>query len=260
MRQCAFCTSTKLSKEHVWSNWINKCIPPVTFTIRKSLKEGNFKEWTMEGLRQTAFAVCKECNNGWMSLLEAREAKPALSGLIRYGAPLSILPNAVRSIAIFAFKTAVIANSIGDLRDTPYFCTADRYHFAKTLEIPHGVQVWLFAVDAPGRVTGKLNSHFGRLPIATKFGFDLYICTFVIGFVGIQVVASRWANPHVAAFIPRFPGVRESRNWNGTTVPIWPSNGGAIVWPPERPIRLDQVPEFCNRWKDARLPEWIVKD
>lgn len=257
MRQCAFCPSTKLSQEHVWGDWINRCIVHTRFTVQRVDRHGKSSQWTTEGLQQTARVVCKPCNGGWMSDLESNQAKPSMCDMIRHGGAVSILPRGIASIAAYSFKMAVISNHTGDLRDEPYFSTGERYRFAKTLEIPNGIQVWLFAVNAPGRITAKFNSHIGRLPTSLTYGFEFYICTFAVGHVGIQVVAPRWLNPHINTFM-RFPGLREGDRFNGATVPLWPSDGSPVVWPPRLHIGNNSIDAFCNRWKDFTLPNWVL--
>jgi hypothetical protein len=260
MRQCAFCPSTKLTQEHIWGDWINGILPPnTTFTTRRTTNPaGEFIEWKTEGINQTAKIVCAACNNGWMSDLENNEAKPTMSDMIRYGGYVSILPRGVASIAAFGFKMMVIANHIGMLKNKPYFCARERYDFARTLEVPFGVQIWMFALSTPGRVTGKFNSHFGRLPSHIKCGFELYIGTFAIGYLGIQVVASRWANPHLSTFLGGFPGFREPQRWKDATVSLFPSDGSPVLWPPPLHLGSDSIDEFCLRWKDLNVPSWMI--
>jgi hypothetical protein len=265
MRKCAFCPSTKLTQEHVWGNWINGILPPTTFTTtrRKTSPDDDYsKPWTTIGIQQTAGVACRVCNNGWMSDLETNEAKPTLTDMIRHGGAVSLLPRGIASISAWAFKMTVVANFIGALKNQlPYFSDAERYRFAKTLQIPSGLQMWLFAVNTPGRVTGKFNSHLGRLPSNVKYGFELYIATFALGYFGIQIVATRWANPHVYTFLGRFPGIsREPNKWNGYTVPLLTGDGSPVLWPPRLHLDSDSIDEFCNRWKALNVPEWIVGD
>lgn len=258
MRQCAFCRSTKLTREHIWSDWINRVLHPTVYTVRRKTSEhGSFTQWRTAGLQQTAKVVCKQCNNGWMNQLEQYEAKPAMADMIRYGRAMSILPNGISSIAKFAFKMTVIANHIALTDATPYFSIADRYRFAQTLELPPGLQMWLFALNTPGRVTGKLNSHLGRAPIEVKHRFELYICTFAIGYLGVQVIHPRWVNPNLSAFI-RFPGLRPPSEWDSATVEIWPNSGKAVLWPPPLHLGIDSIDAFCNRWKHLDTPNWMM--
>jgi hypothetical protein len=82
----------KMSGEHLWSDWITKVLPPMRhhFTLRDQF--GGVEQFTKTSLDLTAKVVCEQCNNGWMNDLENNEAKPALTDMIRYGNPVSLLP------------------------------------------------------------------------------------------------------------------------------------------------------------------------
>lgn len=260
MRKCAFCPSTKLTLEHIWGDWINKIIPPTpTTNRRKTRPDGPLKEWTTIGVDYAAKAVCAHCNNGWMSDLECNEAKPILSDMIRYGGAVSLLPRGIASIAAFAFKMTVIATCTG-YQHQPYFSESERYEFARTLKVPEGVQMWLFALHTPGRLTAKVNSYLGRLPANVIQRFEMYIGTFAIGYFGVQVVATRWSNPHLSSLLGRFPGLREADIWRGVTVNLWPSDGTPVIWPPRFNIGDDYLDEFCTRWRNVSLPQsWVAE-
>jgi hypothetical protein len=259
MRTCAFCPSTKLTQEHVWGDWVNGILPQVKYsTSRKKHPDDNPVPWQSTGIQQTAKVVCGDCNNGWMSDLENEHAKPTMSDMIRYGRAMSILPRGIASLSVWAFKMAVIANFIGKLKNEPYFSDYERYRFAQTLQIPSGVQMWLFSLYTPNRVIGRFNSHLGRAPVNVKYGFEMYIATFAIGFFGLQVVASRWINPHVSAFMGQFPGLRQRHRWDEVATPFFPSDGSPVLWPPRLHLRSDDLDEFCNRWKDIEIHPWMV--
>jgi hypothetical protein len=259
MRECLFCGSSELTQEHLWSKWVNDCIPPVEFTVRASVRNGSPKEWPRKRIEETVGAACGRCNNGFMSRLDS-EAKSVLCGMMRYGAKVSLLPTGIKAVARYAFKMAVVATVTGEMKDKPYFCAVDRHRFAKTLEIPPGIQIWLFSPFSPGSVNGTFNSHYrGLNPEDVKHPFELYVATFAMNFVGIQIIASRWSNPHFSAINVGFPGVTESDKWDGMTVPLWPNGGKPLVWPPEKFIYIDKVTEFSNRWDTFYLPTWEVK-
>jgi hypothetical protein len=259
MRTCAFCPSTKLTREHIWGDWINGIVPQVTYTTQRKTSLVDFAEpWKSIGIQQIGKVVCQNCNNGWMSDLEANHAKPAMADMIRYGGAVSLLPKGIASISAWALKMSVIANFVGKLKNEPYFTNSERYEFARTMRVPSGVQMWLFSLSTPGRVIGKFNSHLGRFPAKTQYGFELYIATFAIGYFGIQVVASRWINPHLVTFLGPFPGLREHDKWNGISVPLFPSDGSPVLWPPRFHLNGDTVEEFINRWKNMDVPAWMV--
>jgi hypothetical protein len=187
------------------------------------------------------------------------EAKLTLADMIQHGGAVSLLPRGIASIAAFGFKMTVIANCTG-YQKQPYFSADERYGFTKTLKVPDGVQMWLFALNTPGRLTAKANSYLGRLPAEVIYRFDMYTGTFAIGNFGIQVVASRWSNPHLSGMLGRFPGVAEGNHWRDATVKLWPSDGTPVIWPPRLYIANDHLDEFCTRWREISMPEeWVSK-
>jgi len=67
------------------------------------------KTWKSKSLDAVVRVVCETCNNGWMSDLDA-EASATMSNMIRYGSAVSLLPIGIASIAMFAYKAAVVVN------------------------------------------------------------------------------------------------------------------------------------------------------
>ena len=246
MRKCAFCPSNKLSKEHIWSDWINKCLPPTEYTFRRRDENGEYKYWQSSELNFKARVVCKPCNNGWMSSLEVKEAKPSMGDMIRYGGAVSLLPRAIASISAFAFKTSVLSNHSGVYSHDPFFPVEQRYGFRNTLQVPKGVHVWMFAVRTPFGISGKLNSYFGRI-LDVEERFKIFVCTFSIGFLGLQLVATKWDDDSLIS--KPVPRVRQADTWNQIAVPLWPNDGTPVVWPPPKHISHYAVNEFCDRWK-----------
>jgi hypothetical protein len=185
-----------------------------------------------------------------MSDLEAKEAMPAMADMIRYGGAVSILPRGIASIAAFAFKTSIVSNACGFYSHQPFFTIRQRYHFRQTLNVPAGVHIWLFSVNTPGAISGKLHSHFGNIKAEVKYGLKIYVCTFSIGFLGFQLVACKWLNPRLRNVLP-FPRLRQPHAWNEIAVPLFPNNGTPVPWPPPLQVRYDAINEFCNRWKSV---------
>lgn len=85
MPQCIFCNHKKVSKEHIWGKWWKKYYPPTeqdklsknTHQVTTFDKNGNLQtdkgQFSNSGasLSQTTKVVCKQCNNEWMSKIEA---------------------------------------------------------------------------------------------------------------------------------------------------------------------------------------------
>ncbi|OFY09302.1 MAG: hypothetical protein A2X05_12710 [Bacteroidetes bacterium GWE2_41_25] len=117
---CIFCQKQKeKSKEHIWPRWLQTLIggteqsfyqgvhlSPI-FPISTRIHSG---ESLVYG------HVCNECNNGWMSKLEA-ECKPLIIKLIINRHFIDSLSKTDRQkISLWAFKTALIINAGSNYR------------------------------------------------------------------------------------------------------------------------------------------------
>ncbi len=126
MGECSFCTHTgKLSAEHIASDWMNVLFPGrrKAWLVKGDPRER--KEFETDSLDWTAKVVCESCNNGWMSEIEAHHAKPALTPLITGEMEIPIDLNRAQSMALFAFKTAVVLDH--SQRDrVPFFSKRQR--------------------------------------------------------------------------------------------------------------------------------------
>jgi hypothetical protein len=131
---------------------MRKLFKTKNFRFRQRDEEGKVvKEWRSPAIDLTAKVVCKSCNEGWMSSLERRHAKPALSDLILGNEVAALSQARANSVAIFAFKSAVIIDHMR--REKPFFRRSIRHRFAQTLIIPDNIQMWLAGFFAHGERT-----------------------------------------------------------------------------------------------------------
>src|SRR5260370_38193237 len=108
MPECAFCEHVgKLSSEHIVSQWLSKLFPgPITVKYGSG---GNIpEEFQTDSMDYKAKVVCKKCNETWMSDIESKHAKPVLTPLVTGQSGIPIDKTSAHSLAIFAFKTAIV--------------------------------------------------------------------------------------------------------------------------------------------------------
>lgn len=80
--KCLFCKEEKkLTAEHVFPDWMKEIIPKDKYVINQ-ITGLNKKWWSSKPFEHTVKAVCRDCNNGWMSKLEA-DSKPIIKDLFR---------------------------------------------------------------------------------------------------------------------------------------------------------------------------------
>lgn len=108
-RVCIFCGSGGLTREHVLPNWMSKMFAPgltATTTIEKAGEPTSVYRSAL--LQHKAKIVCANCNNGWMSKLEA-DTKPILSKMLfdlMHGSKLGKYEQEL--LAFWAQKTVMI--------------------------------------------------------------------------------------------------------------------------------------------------------
>lgn len=239
-RECAFCQSkANLNGEHIWSDWLNPLLPGrKRFNVRND-KRQIIKTWTSPELNWKAKVVCKDCNGGWMSNLEDKHAKPSLSDLITGKKGIPIDQSRAKSIAVFAFKTAVVLDHLVRNR-TPFFDIAARHEFRNSLTIPAGVGVFIAASALSGR--GEANTLYFESNLSAPRFFHAYVLTYCVEHVVIQVAACK-------SF-----GVSTAKVQNYFAVPLWPEVPAGFVWPAARIINtIAEFDEFSDRWNEITM-------
>jgi hypothetical protein len=103
---CLFCDNDSGSKEHLWPKWIHerKDFGPLNFQLggsaNKIIPDPEIKVKT----------VCRVCNNGWMSTLEADNI-PTIGGMLQdISMPLDEAQQ--KSVAAWSIKTAMVSDSM----------------------------------------------------------------------------------------------------------------------------------------------------
>ena len=253
-RRCVFCGGGKLTKEHIWSDWLKAHLPAsgANFQIltdtqfdhasNTALLSQSLPRKRQGSLQQLKFRnVCGTCNNGWMSLAVSA-AKPLAEPLIK-DMRVDLDEKAQRSLATWiAISTVMAEFTDPHTQAIPY---EDRISLYKTSLPPSN---WSISI---GRYSGVEWSpmryyHVGGLMAeasiprpnaiynATPKNFQL--TTYVIRSLLIQVFSST-DDSNVDFF-------REWRVPNGMT-PIWPRFRKVIRWPRNPLLVFDDKSTNC---------------
>ncbi|MGB8523552.1 MAG: hypothetical protein WCD43_11345 [Candidatus Acidiferrales bacterium] len=186
-----------------------------------------------------AKVVCEACNNGWMSDIESSHAKPSLTDLIIGKMDFLITQSRARSIALFAFKTAVIFDHLARKRE-PFFLASSRHAFRESLTIPSNVQMWMAGFRPPGKGKAQTVYHTGNVP--GKNSIEIYACTYAVGHLVIQIVGCNASE--VSSIQPRLA------RFETLSVPFWPSLPDGFIWPAGDVLRtVDDLDAFSMRWR-----------
>jgi hypothetical protein len=257
-KKCAFCTRPADSREHVFSEWMLDTIPRGErfVTNERNTRTGEYVRYGGRKVKVTAKVVCTPCNNGWMSDLENLVAKPAMGKLLMGQSTAVLDATALKSIAIFGFKTLLIANH-KDLTAPPFFPSADRVRFRQNLLIPHGVQVWIASRKViPGKYYGFWKSLKGGSEQPSRYGFSIYVCTWNFQSLVLQIFAWKWKDKRRRKTIP-LDTIVQSEYWDDAAIPIWPLSGRELQWPPPAYLGDETFLAFRDRFDDwsIRIPQ-----
>jgi len=240
-RRCLFCDKPANSKEHLWSDWVLKSLKsrdPIVQTLGKAPSK------TFTG-PVTVRCVCRECNNGWMSGLEAR-VKPLVGSLMQ---DVSVCLDAAqqKDVSLWALKTAMVLEGTKSRSAAHCYQQADCEQLRLSSSIPARTRIWL------GRFSGS-----GLLASGTDIWLNIgevlraahrCITTTMVGHLAIQVLSdcipARYDNETVQVGCKLGP-------WNELLIDVWPLAGSAM-WPPALTFTNDGGPlsiiRLRDRWK-----------
>jgi hypothetical protein len=179
------------------------------------------------------------------------QAKATMENMIFYASPLSLLPRGIATITAFAFKTAVVADSVSPNR-APFFSHLERKRFAERLIVPQTVSVSLaafVATNIQSGINGRFTNHYAKIAGGRHKGFELYVFTFVAGFLVIQLTTCRWLS-RIIKRPSHFPVLRQRAAWDKARIPIWPINRPIAEWPPPVYFESDSIQTIVNRWNN----------
>ncbi|MEU7823041.1 hypothetical protein [Catellatospora sp. NPDC049133] len=153
---CAFCDATgettKITKEHLYSEWINLVLPAsvvgpnitVEWTdhVSGAFRTRPVRELASEQVR----CVCHRCNNGWMSKLDD-QVRPLLEPMI-LGKPTTLSALDQLTVATWAAMKAAVFEFAWD--NPPVYEQADREIIRTQQRPPATVRVALAAIQSQG--------------------------------------------------------------------------------------------------------------
>lgn len=248
MGKCIFCScEAKLTGEHIWSAWIGRLLAPRTSGFNFSYYDtqtGERREWSQPTMDQKTKLVCKPCNEGWMSEIEDNASR-TLSGIVRDGSQVCLLPSGIVSLATFSFKCAILANHMAP-NEEPFFSPFIRHRFKDNLEIPSSVQMWIGDFQGTARWSGRWNIRYVKSSNDSTHDLEFYTFNFVAGRLATQVIAKSWAKLHRRG--RELPLVHFIPAWDEALTEFWPNpRARPIVWPPPKHFVDDSFNDLVDR-------------
>lgn len=241
-RKCLFCGKPADSKEHLWSDWILKSLKsqdPIVQQLGKAPPSKPFKAAI------TVRCVCTECNNGWMSKLEAR-IKPLVGSLMQdISAPLDAVQQ--KDVSLWALKTAMVVEAMKARAIVRSYQQADCEQLRLSSSIPPRTRIWLGRLSGSGLLAAGTDIwlDIGKVP---KAGHGC-VTTIIVGHLAIQVLSTyipaKYDNESINISCKMGP-------WDESLIDVWPSPG-SVTWPPARTFTNDGGPSsfitLRDRWK-----------
>lgn len=222
-RQCIFCANPANTLDHLWPDWILKSLKaaqPIRHTIGKK------PPFYVNNPEVKIRAVCKQCNEGWMSQLEVLN-KPLIGTLIHdISAPID--SGQQSNLAAWTIKTAMIVDAMN--RQRPQFYSIDeRISLRTQLSIPTRTTIWL------GRHSGS-SFHAGGTDVWLDKGevskvAQGCVTTVIIGHLAIQSISVHALRPE--HFNEPFQNIAIKLGfWSQLLCSVWPPDGKQLGWPP----------------------------
>lgn len=226
------------------------------------MRNGTLKTWrTKKPVLEAAIVCQRNCNNGWMNAKLEGPMKMAVEGIILHNTHKKFTREECATIAAWGFKTTVLANHIHDPGDNAFFSVGQRRAFAQGLSMPRGVQVWIARRNA-GYLTATFESRLldskpkpeqlSANSIILPYAFEIYCCVISIGYLLIQVTATKWAERKIADLLDN-PSIATNQEFDGYAIPVWPNMNG-FDWPPPHAIGNDLFPKFRGRFDKINIP------
>jgi hypothetical protein len=240
VKECAFCTHTgKLSAEHIFAEWVRELFPGKKNQFYIGGPTNRNERFESEKIDWNAKVVCGNCNNTWMNDIENIHGKPVLTPFITGEIGMPITQEMARSIAIYAFKTAVVANHAARSLQ-PYFSARLRHAFRVDRSLPAGVSIWICGIKHHrGNVEVKTNYYATQL--SPTYRTLMYTFTCGIGFFVVQVV-----------YVKQFGQVRfrPLAGFEDIGIPVWPAILPDATWPGRYVLdgSREDFEGFSDRW------------
>jgi hypothetical protein len=259
--KCIFCGTGKLTKEHIWADWLKKYIPRTT--IKHSLKkelihaggiEFNILEHNGDVHSRRIRCVCASCNNGWMSKIQ-NDVKPILIPMLS-GEEVVLRKKERVSISSWVGMMIMVAEYLDP--DSVSISQADRCFLLKNKKLPSHWHVWI------GHANRQMQPRFSHAVFPLTKGKsgevirrrpgDLNTQTSTIC-VGEHLLIHTISSDIARSLMRRW---RPPENIKGSLVKVWPVGRSAVKWPPQVRLGDSEIDLLANLF--SKQAQGLIKD
>jgi hypothetical protein len=221
MRTCLFSVKPAKSKEHVWPDWILQR-PGFQQSIQHQIRGDKTRLLPSPHIKVKA--VCKTCNEGWMSELES--ANIPLIGSLMQDLALALNCFQQYKISMWAVKTAMVSEFVSRKHRPLFFDKAACEQLRVASDLPPLTTVSLARHSFPDHL-----GVWGTDAWTTDKGIQAHVNTILVGHFVVQTVVlhlltEKYGNAPIV--VSPQPGPRP---WSQLCVDIWPTTKSA-TWPP----------------------------
>jgi hypothetical protein len=239
-RLCIFCKARANSREHIFPNWLNDLIvvdgaDAHQFLVLSGELTGQRSYPARSVASQTARVVCRACNNGWMSKLEA-DAKPSIRSMI-VNLPTRLDSGQQLLIARWAIKSAMVAESVQYGENS--FTQDERELIRGGVTIPIRPRVSLASYDMSQPNATRYTRGQGVVNKNGELFADFYAHTIQIGHLVLSIRGTPTFDPtenNSLGAVAR-PRLME--------IPVWPPVE-VCEWPPARILSESDFIEYSG--------------
>ncbi len=254
MPSCMFCPNPANSKEHLWPEWVHrrKDFGPLKRT------QSDDSITVIPHPQITVRAVCKTCNEGWMSLKLEVPNIPIVGSMMQdISLPLDRAQQ--QSVAVWCMKMAFLTDwqRIGG-RHKRFYTRDEALAFAADQSIPPSTRIWI------GHLTSSHLSNDGhefellRAGDMTRIGLS-NVATIVVGYFVAQIVTDHISPGEYPDGHPDFAS--RAGTWDMKLLQIWPVQKESVTWPP-RVSFTNGGPEgiayLLRRWRMGKRVNQLI--
>lgn len=237
MRLCLFCKNGRLTLEHVWARWLTKQLKAELFRVVTQNPSSRENTRFSSEIDMKARAVCKKCNGGWMSALEAKTKRVLGPMISDRSLRMPLLSDQQTLLATWSAKSAMVLEQASP-KAKKIYTFEQRSYVRENHRPPAGISVCLASYNG----TRRLHSTLKNLKAAT--GERIQTATVAIDNAILQITAGPWLidRPHRVIS-------REQKRWDPYVIDIWPIQQTEVGWPPTEQVTDDDLYAFADRFE-----------
>jgi hypothetical protein len=226
-----FCTSTPITKEHIFVDWIVALFPQGEYDQGWGTQDTVVKHWTKQAMESKVGCVCRPCNNGWMSNIE-NDKKKILKHLIspKDSKPVKLSRRNQMMLARWASLRAFILAKAAPAGLDQLFTESDSQSFAEHKSVLNHMCIWLAWTPSDFRPGTTIDIRSKHIDAAKTRGFHCQ--TYFIGQVTFQAFLWKGFQNDAVNF-------QRLHTWNNRTIQLWPFTGRSIAWPPRERLTTE---------------------